>query len=107
MAMDRPYSWHKHGCTGVNSGFSGWTDKQRTVRSLQRGLSHDTVHRRDYNKPFYKRMIKTVAGQKVAGSGDVRSMFNVEHVQPQPQIVEYNINAGQNRLPELRDEICS
>src|ERR1700679_1837349 len=35
--MDRPYSWHKHGCTGVNSGFSGWTDKQRTFRSLQRG----------------------------------------------------------------------
>jgi len=48
-----------------------------------------------------------VAGQKVTGSGDVRSMFDVEHVQPQPQIVEYNINAGQNRLPELRDEICS
>lgn len=47
-----------------------------------------------------------MAGQKVAGSGDVRSMFNVEHVQPQPQIVEHNINAGQNRLPELRDEIC-
>ena len=45
--------------------------------------------------------------KKVASSGGVRSMFNVEHVQPQPQIVEYNINAGQNRLPELRDEICS
>ena len=45
--------------------------------------------------------------KKVASSGGVRSMFNVEHVQPQPQIAEYNINAGQNRLPELRDEICS
>lgn len=51
--------------------------------------------------------IKTVAGRKVAGSGGVRSMFDVEHVQPQPQIVEYNINAGQNRLPGLRNEICS
>jgi hypothetical protein len=51
--------------------------------------------------------IKTVAQRKVAGSGGVRSMFDVEHVQPQPRIVEYNINAGQNRLPGLRDKICS
>ena len=64
MATGRPYSWQKHGCTGVNSEFSGWTDKQRTVRSLQRRPSHDTVHRRDYNKPFYKRMNKNCGRTK-------------------------------------------
>ena len=32
-----------------------------------------------------------MAGQKAGGSGGVRSTFNVEHVQPQLQIVEYNI----------------
>ena len=35
-------------------------DERRTVRSLQRGPSHNTVRRRDCNKPFYKRMNKNL-----------------------------------------------